>query len=348
MYPSIIAPRIRVIASAALALCLNSAAFSQGCVISRGGGGNMTMHDSGLLDRGQWQVTTSYRWLYSDRHFSGLEEHEYRQEQNTEVINNSHFLDFTATYASTRRLWFNFTVPTVYTDRSSLYEHKGNSSGERYATQAGGIGDIRVTANYWLFDTENHRKNNLLLGFGFKAPTGDYKATDIFQRSGGPQERFVDSSIQPGDGGWGLVFEAQGYHRFTERTTGYATASYLANPREDVDVTGFSVPDSFLYRAGFDFAAFPNRGITLSLGARMEGVPAEDLWGGSNGRRRPGYAISIEPGFTYARERHALTVSVPVAVQRNRTQSIPEIPRGRHGDAAFADYTVNASYSYRF
>lgn len=321
--------------------------FSQGCVISRGGGGNVHSQ-SGLLRNGQWQVSTSYRWLNSDRHFSGTEEHEYRQEQNTEVINDSHFLDFTATYAASDRLWLNLTVPTVYSDRSSLYEHKGNSSGERYNTQAGGIGDVRVTANYWLFDVENERKNNVQVGFGLKLPTGDYKATDIFHRTSGLEERFVDSSIQPGDGGWGIILEAQGYHRFSDRVTGYGTANYLANPREQVDVTGFSVPDSFLYRAGIDYAAFPMKGITLSLGGRMEGVPPEDLWGGSNGRRRPGYSISVEPGFTFVGERQSVTVTVPVALIRNRTQSIPEIPRGRHGDAAFADYTVNVSYSYRF
>ncbi|MDQ8204583.1 transporter [Pelagicoccus sp. SDUM812003] len=307
------------------------------------------MHStSALLQAGQWQVTTSYRWLYSDRHFSGLEEQTHRKDEHTEVINDSHFLDVTLTRAISRRLWLNLTVPTVYSDRSSLYEHMGNSSGQRFSTQAGGIGDLRVSANYWMFDLENQRRSNVLLGFGFKAPTGDYKATDTFHRPTGLQERYVDSSIQPGDGGWGLVFDAQGYHRFSERTTAYATVSYLANPREMVEATGFSVPDSYLYRAGVDYLAFPMRGVTVSLGGRMEGVPEEDLWGGSNGRRRPGYSIAIEPGFTYANERHSLTVSVPIALIRNRTQSIPEIPRGRHGDAAFADYTLNASYSYRF
>lgn len=307
------------------------------------------MHaQGGMLQAGQWQVTTSYRWLYSDRHFSGMEEQTHRKEEHTEVVNDSHFLDVTATYAVSRRLWVNMTVPTVYTDRSSLYEHMGNGSGQRFSTQAGGIGDLRLTANYWLADPENHRKNNVLVGLGFKAPTGDYKATDIFHRTSGLEERFVDSSIQPGDGGWGIIFDAQAYHKFNDRATGYATASYLANPREQVGVTGFSVPDTFLYRLGMDYLAMPMKGITLSLGGRMEGVPPEDLWGGSNGRRRPGYSISLEPGFTYSGQKHSVTVSVPVALIRNRTQSIPEIPRGRHGDAAFADYTLNMSYSYRF
>lgn len=143
---------------------------------------------------------------------------------------------------------------------------------------------------------------------------------------------------------------------FVDFTATYAASRRLwlnltvptANPREQVEATGFSVPDSYLYRAGLDFAAWPAQGLTLSLGWRMEGVPSSDLWGGSQGRRRPGYAVSVEPGVTYTRERHSLTVTVPVAVERNRTQSVPERPRGRHGDAAFADYTINASYSYRF
>jgi hypothetical protein len=84
---------------------------------------------------------------------------------------------------------------------------------------------------------------------------------------------------------------------------------------------------------------------------RIEGIPAEDLIGGSNGFRRPGYVLSAEPVVAYKVNRTQFYVSVPVAVVRNRTQSVPDKIRTEktgvyaHGDAAFADYTVNVGFS---
>lgn len=115
----------------------------------------------------------------------------------------------------------------------------------------------------------------------------------------------------------------------------------------------FSCPDQYASRIG----AFYNtklQGFSVYLGGSIEGVPSEDLIGGSAGYRRPGYAISVEPGVNYVRNRYNLNLSVPIAVARNRTQSyedkIRTVESGeyRHGDAAFADYLINFSMSYRF
>ena len=46
--------------------------------------------------------------------------------------------------------------------------------------------------------------------------------------------------------------------------------------------------------------------------------------------------------------KNAVTLSVPVAIYRNRFQSVPDKARGAHGDAAFADYLILAGYSRRF
>src|SRR5689334_22958411 len=48
----------------------------QGCVQSRGAGGPcMLMHDEEVFPKaGQWQVSVGYRWLHSDREFSGIDE----------------------------------------------------------------------------------------------------------------------------------------------------------------------------------------------------------------------------------------------------------------------------------
>lgn len=79
-----------------------------------------------------------------------------------------------------------------------------------------------------------------------------------------------------------------------------------------------------------------------------------DLIGGSSGFRRPGYVISVEPGLTYNFKKMNLYVYVPVAVKRNRTQSVPDKVRTKstgvyaQGYAAFADYTINVGFTTRF
>jgi hypothetical protein len=188
-----------------VALFSSSSALGQGCVIARGGGACLLMHerDSGLLPAKHWQAGVAMRWFESHRHFAGAVEQTHRDRDGTEVLNNSWFYDASLTYAWTERLNVALTLPFVHHDRSSLYEHLGNASGKRFTTRAAGLGDVRLSASYWLFNPTDSRKGNLAVSFGFKAPTGDFEARDTFIRSTGPQERFVDSSIHPGDGGWG-------------------------------------------------------------------------------------------------------------------------------------------------
>lgn len=341
--------RIPFVLTAALAwLGLAAAthtATAQGCVIARGGGMTSFGGGEGLLEEKHWQVNVAHRWFKSDRHFVGTEEQKHRKAQGTEVINDSHFVDVTATYALKQRLWLTLTFPFVHHDRSSLYEHLGNASGQRFHTQAAGLADMRFGALYWMLDPAKHHRGNFNLGLSIKAPTGDYKATDTFIRPTGPQLRYVDSSIQPGDGGWGVGVEANGFIHLVGHLSGYANGSYLFNPRERVAATNFSVPDSYLLRAGVDYALPAAKGLALGVGLRWEGVPPEDVFGGSEGSRRPGYVISVEPGISFTRGKLYASVSVPIALERNRQRTYGAT---RTGDAAFADYTVNSTLAWRF
>lgn len=319
--------------------------FSQGCVISRGGGGTMLLGGDGFLEPGDWQLSLAYRHFHSDRHFQGDVEQTQRQEQDTQVENFSNFIDLTTTYAVTKRVWLNLTLPFVSHERSSLYEHDRTN---RFSTYSGGLADVRLTSTIWMLNPEEHHKGNFSLGAGVKVPTGDYTATDVFHRPGGPQIRYVDSSIQPGDGGWGAILEAQGFLMLTESLSGYANGFYLINPREMVDETGFSVPDGYMARAGLSYAVWPAQGLALSLGGRIEGVPPTDLFGGDLGFRRPGYTVGVEPGISWTHGRYYAELTTPVAVYRNRQQSYPESLVGRHGDAAFADFSINFALAVRF
>jgi len=89
--------------------------------------------------------------------------------------------------------------------------------------------------------------------------------------------------------------------------------------------------------------------VSLSFGARIEGVPAYDAIGGSLGFRRPGYTISIEPGISWTGTKNSFSINTPVALYRIRERSAPEIALGAPGgDAAFADFSILASFTHRF
>jgi hypothetical protein len=344
----------------ALALFSIHSTYAQGCVAVRGSGMcHLGIHDdSGYIGAGDWQVGLAYRWLHSDRHFIGDEEQEHRQEMGTEVINDSHFFDVNVFYGISSRFSVGLTVPFVYSDRSSLYEHMGNASGQRDHTQAGGLGDVRLTGYAWLWDPEKMPKGNISLGLGPKFPTGDHYATDIFQRPTGPELRAVDQSIQPGDGGWGFTAELSGFVQIYDRLSAYVQGGYLFNPENMNGTPTYrtnpyeqitSIPDQYFGRGGLSYFLLPSWGLSLSLGARIDGVPVRDAIGDSDGFRRPGYSIYIDPGFSLSKKKWLFTLSAPVAVYRNRLRSLADerwtedTGIYRHGDAAFADFIILAS-----
>lgn len=198
-------------------------------------------------------------------------------------------------------------------------------------------------------------------------PTGDYRYQDYFYRNDsvkilGP----VDQSIQLGDGGTGITLEANTFYVFSKKASVYLNAFYLSNPREHNGVSTargsapsvtaiaygsdvMSVPDQYMLRVGANYAL---NHFSFSGGMRMECVPAEDLIGGSNGFRRPGYVISVEPVVAYKIKGTQFYISVPVAIERSRTQSVPDKIRTTktgvysQGDAAFSDYTINFGASF--
>lgn len=336
--------------------------FAQGCVAIRHMSTNYGVGTSSFLQKGQWQLTASARYLHSFRHFSGTQEQKQRLEQNTEVINRTTSLDLGLTYAITDRWNLNVTLPLVYSERSSLYEHDRIN---RHSSFAKGIGDVRIGASYWLFPT-SQVTHNLSLGLSVKVPTGQYNAMSTFYTVTGPQTRPVDQSIQPGDGGVALSLELAGFKRLGAKTYVGVNGFYMVNPRNTNGTRTFretlspllanesimSVPDQYLVRAGITQSV--GTGFSAMLNGRIEGIPVRDLIGKSDGFRRPGYIISIEPGVSYMWAKNILLLNVPIALQRNRLQSLTDKQRqaetGTHqqGDAAFADYLPMLTYVRRF
>jgi hypothetical protein len=307
---------------------------------------------------GSWQVSTSYRWQKSDRHFVGSEYQAERDHESSQVVNRLHLLDLGLRYNLSQRTSFSLSLPYLAASRSNPIRDQTRAVIDRSVTHSNSISDTVLTARRWMLNPDSCKNGNVSLGLGLKVPTGESGHTDVRRTfSGGAivsSVQPVDQSIQPGDGGVGFTVEATGFRRFGTRAVAYASGTYLFNPREmsktdrggnDPNTRFLSVGDQYLARIG---VASSVRSFTLSLGGRMEGMPAEDLIGGSRGFRRPGYAISLEPGLTFRHGRSAFTAGLPIAVYRNRTRSFADKINGGHGDAAFADYILILGYSRLF
>lgn len=318
--------------------------------------------DDVLAEAGQWQVSLSYRGLESDTHYSGTERQFEREEQENYVINRQMLMDLGITYTVSSRLALSLGIP--YVDASwSIPLPVRPDPGPRSQQDASGLGDVSLTGRYWLADPAEASEGNVSLGLGIKAPTGDEGSTDVYPNIAGesPDRKAVDQSIQPGDGGWGVIFELLAFRRVGPATL-FATGTYLANPRDTNDTPSIlvglgvddrpgleglevnSVPDQYVARLGSTFPSGLD-GLSLSLAGRIEGLPRYDLIGDSHGWRRPGYEIFVEPGLVYTRGASTFSLHVPIGVERNRE---PNPYTGRAGDATFPDYITLASYSYTF
>lgn len=312
-----------------------------------------------------WELSLGFRWQNSFRHFVGVREQTRREREESEVINDLYLFDLTATYAITRRFNASISIPFQYANRSVPLRDANRTVIDRSSTQASGLGDISVTGRCWIFDPSVYLDQNVSIGLGVKFPTGEYDATDDSRRLGGTSEVTVDQSIQPGDGGYGMILEMQAFKQlFAGNLTLYTSATYLLNPEgNNGALTGrgraseavMSVPDQYIGKLGLAVPLKPMESLTpwqdalsLTMGGRIEGVPVDDAIGSSDGFRRPGYAISIEPGLIYSTGRNTFSLSAPVAVQRNRQRSNSDEEDDRFGDAAFADYLILFGYSYRF
>lgn len=358
-------------------LLLTNQSNAQGCVAIR----NISPGASALAEEpNSWLFSANYRYFHSYKHFVGTEEQKQRTEEHTNVINNDHSVVLGMTYTLDNRWSFGLSMPFIYINRSSLYEHYGNAPGNpRFSTSSSGLGDIRLTTNYKVFDRSRFK---LQLGTGIKLPTGNSRYGDFFHKKGSLGQdslvyRVVDQSIQPGDGGFGIMLSFDAFIKMSDKISIYANGMYLSNPRNTngversktltKDANGdpillsnqFSVADQYFARAGARYNF--QESLQASLGARIECITSHDIIGREDGFRRPGYIVSVDPAIFYTKGNHIFGLNVPVAMVRNRTRSYIDIQRGIdtnptserfgkpiQGDAAFADFLVSFSYAFRF
>lgn len=336
--------------------------------------------DGMVLPAGQWSASVAFRYYNSRQDVLGDEPLD-----RPIVYANTHVYGFvvSATYAATDRLNLNLDIPFQYGTRQSSIEHSGapHDPQNLHTMEAGGIGDLRLRADYWLFDPKKSPTRNISLGLGVDFPTGVDDAEDYSYRLTGKVLRPVPIAIQPSDGGWGIILASRAFTNlyfpslpssgWLKNTVAYADAIYIFSPEELNDVeTDFgdipqataggdnglrfnSIPDQFLARAGVSQVVWPSQGLSVSAGLRWEGIPAYDVFGGSNGwRLAPGSSLSFEPGVTWSRGKESFSVFVPIAVHRHVSASAPferlNVPSPPSRLGTIADYQIILSYTHQF
>jgi hypothetical protein len=299
-------------------------------------------------------ITTGYRVYNSYKHYIGTVYQAQRQELHNAVVNHVNLTELDLNYQLTPRLSFIASVPGMEATR-----HGQASPLNVY--RSGGIGDVTVGVQTWIFRPPTESHGNVNLSAQLKLPTGINDAKGTHTNSNGTtQIEPFDESIQPGDGTWGFSLATEMFHPVRWDVSAYFTGSWLFSPQDTTGVLTYrpapgenvvSATDQYLWRGGFSrpvTGVHLLRGLAFSVGGRMEGVPVRDAFGSSNGFRRPGYVISIEPGMMYERGHYMVYASGPWAMERNRKTSVTDLENHTHGDAAFADYTVITGISRSF
>lgn len=330
-----------------------SLAYGQGCILLRQTAPMFGTTGSPDQEVGTWNVTFTARSSTADIHYNGTVRQLQREREGTYVVNRQNSMTATISYQLSPRVSLNAGIPFVEASWGIPSPRSGGPAA-RANENARGFGDVTTLARVSLVNPASNRSWNLQIGCGVKLPTGDNAATDVFPDNNGNNnlERFVDISVHPGDGGWGAIFDLQGYKTMGRFTT-FGSGTWLANPRNTGTasrgnlVTNASpsnvntVSDQFVFRAGTSVTVGR---IAASIAWRMEGVPRYDLFGRSDGFRRPGVEMYWEPGVTLMAGRHAVSLNVPIGYYFNRFRN-PYT--GNPGDSTFPEVVAIATYSMR-
>ena len=332
---------------------------------------------SPYLQPGDWYATLAFRYLHSFRDFHGEEDVPVPSPPILYADTHVYGWLLGLAYQVNDRFALNLDLPFQYATRDTYYEHDPiNFKSGIHRMEADGIGDMRIVGSMWLLDPKTHYHGNISLGLGVKLPTGNYRATDLSYRPTGPIYRPVDPAIQPGNGGTGIATQIEAFQKISNHLYTYFQGTYLFEPQDsngteypigDVRIPGAgklnkpfryeSVPDSYLGRGGVGIVLWPQYGLALTLGGRMEGIPDKDVIGSTtHGTRIVGYSVYFEPGLTVTKGRYTFTVTGPVAVRRHvgtdpvtdRVEEKLHFHGSPFGFAALADYLITTSISVQF
>ena len=301
-------------------------------------------------------MTVSYRYLHSENIYTGTRERPDIKEAGTEPRITVNSFDLSFRYGFHQRFSTTVTIPIINAKGNTI-QPDGVRRDAGPGTQ---VADIRAMGTYWLFDPQTHFDGNLAIGAGVKLPNANKAANRTVITSNGSVRTIADISQQPGDGGWGIILEAQWYQRAFKYITAYASAFYMFSPKNHngveppqsinspADPFFMSVPDQYSVRGGFSFPLWSDKGLSMGLGGRIDGMPVTDAFGGNDGFRRPGYSIYIEPGVTFVTGRNVFNFWAPVALARNVQTSVFDAARGVGTSGGVADFLILVGYTRRF
>lgn len=278
--------------------------------------------ESVYLGRGQHQIALTYRRAVADRHYQG--KRPLPELDPFGPINTQNQWNIDWSYGLTKRWSLGVNIPFVLHSYDVYRAPAGSTQRQWVGVGARGIGDVTFRASGWLMPVRESAPGNVGISIGLKTPTGDSGAKGVIFGRQIP----ADISIQPGDGAWAPVLSVFGFRQFAAMTV-YGSGLYMANARNTTGVPGFfqtlgnpnnrfpnSSTDQFLYHFGASFRT--GRGWpTPMLAYRISGVPVKDLFGPSDGFRRPGTIGMIEPGVGFLFRGHSLTLTVPLLAYVN-------------------------------
>jgi hypothetical protein len=335
-------------------VCLLSAPAlvrAQGCVCQKQGGpvfGGVGPY----IERRQWQLLLFYRGYESTQHFQGREPYPVLDANGPR--NRQRLTTVDLTWAASTRLNVSLSVP-VFSNNFDV-RRQPPTGGDRVwvPIAASGLGDVNVRGRYWILDPNGPHGggHNVGVSLGVKLPTGKDNRTDSYFGRQVP----VDVSVQTGDGSWGALGTLYAFQNIGSATL-FATGTYLSVPRNTTEVPTFfgslsnsdnttpnSAADQFSVQMGGS-VTIVEKWVIPSLAYRIEGVPVSDLFGASDGFRRPGVIGFVEPGLNFVFGRHLVGVNLAI----RSYVDIKDSPTStRVEDATVPKYMLTVGYSVRF
>ncbi|MFI5154804.1 MAG: hypothetical protein ACHQEM_01375 [Chitinophagales bacterium] len=211
--------------------------------------------------------------------------------------------------------------------RTTNGEHSG--AGQPYhTTSAFGLGDMRLTVYKWLFKPTLSQRANVQIGLGLKLPTGNYQADDFFYRNHDSTKILapVSPPVQLGDGTMGITTSIGTFYTFNKVFSINGSFFYMFNPQNvnGVSTTEGNIPtpqqiastgtvtsatDQFAFSVGLN--ALLNHWL-FSVSFSGGGVPVNDVFGRSDGARKAGINLSLDPGVLYNFGTFSLYANVPI------------------------------------
>ena len=305
------------------------------------------------LPPGEWQASLVYRRFTSSNLVQGHDDLSASAPRGLPSTVHSRTLNLSMTYALSQRLALSAGLPYLEGDHTTWY-----ADSVRHTNTARGFGDLQLMASYWLRPVHPMQPGgNLSIGLGVKVPTGSNDVAGRWWNADGSTLAFpVHSSIQLGDGGWGIVAQLVGFQPFGAVNYAYLSASYTAVPRGTTDVVRspgstlrWAAPDSWNATVGVARVLWPGQGLGIDLSARFAGTPRRDLIGGRDaGYRLPATTGYLTPSVALTRGAHSVSLAVPVLLYRNFLPSYVDLEAGKLGGGGLADYQLLAGYSVRF